>query len=889
MKVANRKCIRRLSIESMKAAKIRNIIAVISIALTTVLFTSFFTIVMSIVYGYEQSNFRSVGGYAHAGFKYLTREQFDELKEDPLIEEYCLRRFVGMPYDIPFNKAHVEVGYSDANSAKWMFIEPKEGRLPGENTMEAATDTRVLGLLGVEPELGTQFTMTFYVDGTETTETFTLCGWWEYDEAIVASHVLLPESRAEDIYEKLGTQGLDGMTARYNMDVMLKSKAHIAEDVENILERHGYQSEDSSQEDNYIATGVNWGYVSAQISDSLDFETVFSIGAMILLIIFTGYLIIYNVFQISVSNDIRFYGLLKTIGTTGKQLKRIVFQQAVTLSAIGIPIGLALGYGIGIGLTPVVLSQLDGIIQDGMSVNPLIFIGAVLFSLVTVMISCRKPSRMAAKVSPIEAVRYTEGQEVKKRAHGRQKKVRKGEKGASIFRMAWANLGRNRKKTIITVISMTLAVVLFNMTFIFTNGFDMNKYVSKMVVTDFLVADATYMQVSRGFSGADTAVGEEVIADIEKQGGISEGGRTYGTCSFAFEFSPEDHYRQRKGQYISSEYIDLMIKNDGVPGDRVIDTAQLFGMESFCIDKLNVYEGDLSKLYGEGNYIAAVYMSDDYGNMEPDTQWAKLGDKVTIRYADEVEYYNLDTGEIYDAGNVPGNQPVMVRPVKYRDVEYEVAAIVDVPGSLSYRYYGSDAFVLNADIFKRDTGTEVIMYYAFDVEEGTENSMESFLSDYTQNIMPEYDYESRALCVKEFESFRSMFVIMGSALSFIIGLVGILNFLNAILTGILARHYEFAVLQSVGMTGKQLKTILVTEGLFYALGTVALALLFNIAGSPVISSALTSMFWFFTYHFTITPIIVVTPFFILLGILLPLITYKYAAKKSVVERLRETE
>ena len=89
-----------------------------------------------------------------------------------------------MPTDVPFNKSHVEIGYSDANNAHWMYCDPIEGRLPQEGTDEAATDTHVLELLRVEPELGAKFTVTFSVDGHETTQTFTLCGWWEYDEAV---------------------------------------------------------------------------------------------------------------------------------------------------------------------------------------------------------------------------------------------------------------------------------------------------------------------------------------------------------------------------------------------------------------------------------------------------------------------------------------------------------------------------------------------------------------------------------------------------------------------------------------------------------------------------------------------------------------------------------
>ena len=172
MNVSNRGCVRRLSLRALRANRTRNLVAIIAIALTAMLFTSLFTITLSINEGFQQSNFRQAGGWSHGGFKYLTKDQFEELREDPLISQWGLRRFLGMPTDVPFNKSHVEVGYSDANDAHWMYCDPIQGRLPQEDTNEAATDTHVLELLGVEPELGAEFTVTFYVDGHETTQTF---------------------------------------------------------------------------------------------------------------------------------------------------------------------------------------------------------------------------------------------------------------------------------------------------------------------------------------------------------------------------------------------------------------------------------------------------------------------------------------------------------------------------------------------------------------------------------------------------------------------------------------------------------------------------------------------------------------------------------------------
>ena len=328
------------------------------------------------------------------------------------------------------------------------------------------------------------------MDGHETTQTFTLCGWWEYDEAVTASHA--PHSPEPCGGCPVGDRGhhppgADGMTATWNMDVMLKSGSRqIAQDLEHDLEHHGYQNESRTAGDNYIDTGVNWGYTGAQLSDNIDPTVVIAIAAMLLLIIFTGYLIIYNVFQISVAGDIRFYGLLKTIGTTPRQLRRIIRIQALALSLAGIPLGLIVGWFIGGQITPAIVSQLDGIVPMT-SVSPVIFLGAALFSLVTVLLSCRKPGRVAAKVSPIEAVRYTEGGGIKR-------KTKKGRRGVSLLSMAWANLGRSRGKTFLTVLSLTLAVVLLTMTVTFTSGFDMDKYLQNKVVSDFIFGCAGYFQ-----------------------------------------------------------------------------------------------------------------------------------------------------------------------------------------------------------------------------------------------------------------------------------------------------------------------------------------------------------------------------------------------------------
>ena len=331
--------------------------------------------------------------------------------------------------------------------------------------------------------------------------------------------------------------------------------------------------------------------------------------------------------------------------------------------------------------------------------------------------------------------------------------------------------------------------------------------------------------------------------------------------------------------------IRLTDKNEA--GD-LASSVQLSGMSAFALDHLTVLEGNLSALYEpDSRNIAAVYAEDEYGNADRNSHWARLGDTVTVRYVEKFEYYDPDTGDVWaDPEDIPDGASYVERPVKYRDVDYTVAALVTVPSALSYRYYGSDEFILNDQTFVQDTGTDSIMYYVFDTTDESNADMESFLSDYTENVNPELDYESKATYAGEFESMRSMFLLLGGALSFIVGLVGVLNFFNTILTGIIARQRELTVLQAVGMTGKQLRAMLIWEGLLYALGAAGLALLLTLVLGPVAFRAVEGLFWFFTYRMNLTPFLLIIPLFALLGAGIPALTVRAAKRRTIVERLR---
>lgn len=878
IRVKNRRVIQNLAQKGLVHNRLRNLVAILAIALTTLLFTALFTIALSIGASFQDANFRQAGGKAHGSFKYLSQEEYHELKMDEQIKETGLRRLLGMPREAPFSKHHVELGYSDKNQAHWMFCDPIEGRLPMEDTQEAATDTYVLELLGIEPKIGEPFTVTFEVDGQSTTQSFILCGWWERDEAVIASHILVPESRVDQVIRELGVDPSTSSdrTGSYNLDVMFSNAWNIEKKMHEVLARHGYQAHTPHLEDNYILLGINWGYMGSQFTNSVDLSTVASILLLLLLIMLTGYLIIYNVFQISVVNDIRFYGLLKAIGTTPRQLRQMIRLQAFLLSLIGIPVGLFLGWLLGNLLTPVVGRELSGISSDMISIDPLIFIVSTLFSLSTVLLSCSRPGRLAGATSPIEALRYNEGS-LPRQEHKRSR-------GVSLLSMARENLLRSRGKTVITVLSLSLAVLLFTMTITFTRGFDMDKYLARMVTTDFVFADADYFSVNNRF----TPIPLDAAGTVLQQEGIANAGLIYAGGGIVRASVPTEVYlRHNKDRYPPEELDQQMERIEKDSDGRLQLDAQLYGMEAFALDCLELVEGDLGPLYEPDHLgIAAVYRQSDFGDLQEDSHWAKIGDIVTLRYVEDFEYIDPQSGKPVDPDS---GQNFVLHVLSYREVSYRVEALVVIPNSLSYRYYWTDQYVLNNRRFIQDSGTQDAMLLAFDMQSDEERSdMEDFLRDYTDQKNPEYDYESKEHFIEDFNSFRNMFLLLGGVLSAVVGLVGILNYFNAILTSILVRRREFALLQSIGMTGRQLKTLLILEGLGYTLASLALTLLLILTIGPLLAAALES-FWFFSYRLTLYPIGLVAPIFVLLGTILPIMLYRWIQKQSLIERLRASE
>ncbi|MDE5864994.1 MAG: ABC transporter permease, partial [Lachnospiraceae bacterium] len=669
MNVKNKSCIRRLSFKQLMASKTRNAIAVFAIALTTLLFTSLFTISLSINSSFEEYQFRQAGGYCHGTFKDVDDEKVEALSSHGKVKAYGLRTVCGTITEPPFAKEPAEISFMDDNCAKWSYVSLKEGHLPHAKE-EIAMDTAALEKLGIPAELGAEVQLTYTLmsqDGGQNEvrmDSFTLAGFWEYDKLAPVHLINVSQEYVKEIEEDYVASG--GVPFRSDMYVMLASSINIRGVMESIDTDLGYQWENRDADD-CVRIGVNWGYSTSELGSTIDPAMILAIVLFLLLVIFTGYLIIYNIFRISVSSDVRCYGLLKTIGTTPRQLKRLIRHQALFLSVIGIPIGFLGGYGVGSVLTPAVIgtTMMGKVVK--ISASPVIFVFSGIFAVITVLLSCMRPGRMAAKVSPVEAVRYTESNAGKKKS--------RATRGASISHMAFANLGRSRTKTALVLLSLSLAVILLNSVYAVTQGFDMEKYVSHNLDADFIVGKTDYFRFRAMYYNPDAGLTEDIIEKITDNTEYSLAGSGYCTPFKTYCYITEQLWRESQG-FISEEMADGYLANHERRGPLVQTVLLLEGLDESLFEKVKVVEGDITQLFEKDSHnIAIAVFVDDNGN--PLWKYPEIGTKFPVSYVEEERYFDSRTGELCTE-DTP-EEYLEFRTIKGHDVEDNVCAIVTVP------------------------------------------------------------------------------------------------------------------------------------------------------------------------------------------------------------------
>ncbi len=843
-----------LTNRSFKANKTRNLIAIFAIVLTTIMFTSLFVLSQSMVETMRNMNFQQAGYNSHLSSGTMTDTDVKKIIAHEAVWDYGERTIIGVAENKELIGRQVEICYADENYARSSFSYPTTGTMPVQ-VREIALDTIILDKLGLPYELGQEITFEWRKDLTSdeyTTSTFVLSGYWDGNFAAMASMAWVSEA-----FVQSQCAGIDQEAQLANGQVLGTVMLHLDLYSDSNLEGAAEQIlADTGLSD--VSLSPNVAY-DATMNQNIDRE-VLPMAICMILVFASGYLIIYNIFQISVASDIRFYGRLKTLGTTKKQLKKMIYGQAGRLSLIGIPIGLVIGYLLGAVLVPVMIIGVAG--EAKTAVNPYIFIGSAMFAYLTVLISCMKPAKIAGKVSPMEALRYTDTGTNSKR------KIKKSMIGASIPKMALANLGRNKKRTITVICSLTLGLVLLSCVYAKNASFDMDKYMSQTVISDFEVEDSSISSTFGTYNPYGTTISSELVQNIEGLSGLEATGRLYsqvfthqiGTSALEniqIYYHADDRlaYIEATDTGLAEAYHDMILSGECV--------SVLYGVDGLILD---IFAQDGRIL--DGTFDKDRFLSGGY---------------VVMEAATGAEDSEKETQPTYSVGDM----------VELNGQQYEVMAIVaDIP-TITEGVNSSTpdflSFYLPTDTFREMYPDNTLRKLFFDVAEEYQPQAEEMLIGYRDNVDKSLNYTARSTLIEHYQQQTRANTIMGFAISLIIAFVGILNFVNSMLTAIVSRQKEFAMIQSIGMTKRQLRRMLIDEGLSYAVSTLAASYVLGTLGVAIGIRAMVSGDWTATFYFTLMPLVICTPILIIFAILIPYICFKNLENQSIVERLRATD
>ena len=865
----NTEVIKRLSKQYFKKNKVRNRVALLAIILTAFLFTSIISLAFNMASTVQLSLQMQKGSKADGTLGYMTEEQYEQLANSDFVEKAGHRRIIG--YASNTSSHSIEINYADGVQQELTFCVPAHGAAP-EKANEIATTNLALKALGVEPKVGAEVPLEFELRGKTYHYDMVLSGWWEASNDSVSVATVSEQFIKENPDVVKNTYATDHeMSGVTFSDVVLKNKANVQKQLKEFVYSVGGNPEDMSA-DNFILASENEMSRGLVSSDSVVFASVF-----ILMFVVCGYLLIYNIFDISVMQDVRQYGLLRTIGTSTRQIKSIVNRQAVRLTLIGMPVGLAAGFFAGWMLLPVVTEIVNleySMVGTSVSTSPLIFVIAALFTILTVFISTRKPAKKAAKISPLEAIRYTEQSTC-------QKKAARRTNGVKMFRMAFSNLGRNRRRAAFIVISLFLCIVLLNSTIIVTQSLDEEKWINRVTRTDFNVYNSAAFNVMESVQHHEDTLSQQAVDLIAGQPGVEDERYLYRNTKDDRNVLVDYGFEDLSGIELFHE--EEGIVNQSYQGYNLYTTSdterRYFGnvmgaSENFWAD-MRIFEGEkdaeiLKQKMATGKYVIVgcpIEKLTEEPNSTPLTDQLQIGESISF----------------YKDGELVKTSTILAKAIL-------VGTETETPtGSTAQAQIAGDApFVYLPDtVFKEIYDNPTLLTYGFNVDEAVQPQMEEFLSSYVREDSS-VAYTSTRLLKEQLDSVRSMILVIGGLIGCIMAVTGMINFTNMIITNIITRRHEFAVMQSIGMTGRQLRRLMVYEGIYYAAGADiiggAVAALLAVT---VLKSALNgSSMWFFTLHITLVPALVIGVLYLLLATVIPVIVLHFFNKGTMVERLR---
>jgi putative ABC transport system permease protein len=551
----------------------------------------------------------------------------------------------------------------------------------------------------------------------------------------------------------------------------------------------------------------------------LSFENILTFVSLSVLVLFAGITVIQSIFRISINEKIRNFGQLRTLGTTALQIKKMINYESRYLSWLGIPPGIVLGAIVG-----TVLGSNE--FSSGFSpINiPFVMIGVSIICTLMVKLSVRKPLKIAATTSPIEAVRYIAYRNAPMQSRKHNKKI-------SPYSLALLNLGRDKKKTASTLLSLIFGGLLL-------------------------------------FISASAAVSNTPEQFVREKFFVNGG-------SFRIYLSEESVGKNEANNSLNESLREELLNTKGI--QKIIPLRDSVGMCHYSING-NVTEGMcdiISDQSTEGNFSFVEQHLID-GQMPKNQFEVLLTDGymelgvtkgTPIKITNSGEEIECIVSGFFDksfVGTENGTDAI------------DLANLIITQELAQQLFPNTENFAYSWEIITDKT-------YNDEIESAIQQkitSKEKGLSICSYNDVVEY-----------MES--SMNLLFGSLqmLSLLILLFGIINLINMTLSNHQARKQEISTLRSVGLSLKQLYRSLITEGLLYVLVSFGIVLLVGIPIAIPVSKAVGILFGMpnLSYQFPTMQIGGYLLILILLQLILSVWEIRDLKKRSLTEQMRAME
>ena len=819
----------KVTLQSLKKNRTRTIVTIIGIILSAAMICAVTTFASSI-YNYAYENAVYVNGDWHGSAEDIDTKTYELIKNENKIESYVYAQQLGyakVEGCINENKPYLFVLGASESFDKMMPVHITAGKYPTSST-EILIPEHLYDNGGVELNIGDTIELALgkrMLDGYSLGQSNPFYTYDENNEVIPNGESLsVKETRSYTIvgfykrpeFESYTAPGYTAITIadkdageQYSYNVWFKMNK--IKEVYSFIEDNQLPGRTNSSVLRYSGVSRYEGFNSMIIS----LATI-----VIGLIMFGSIALIYNAFSISVAERTKQFGLLSSVGATKKQLRRMVVNEALMVSIVGIPLGVLAGVG-GIGVTLIFVGNkfqtLVGYpIPLKLSVSTLSLVIAGVIALLTVLISAIVPSKRATKVSAIEAIRQS------KDINTKIKKVRTSKLIYKLFglpgMLANKYYKRSRKKYRATVLSLFMSVVLFVSASAFTGALTES-------VTDSFGNVAYDILIYGHENEFKKATVDDLLNELKNDKGVKQVAYTQSSSLF-INVSVNEVSKDFLDYYVEAEQLSIdKLKDVGIYTNFkfVDDNAYRELLKTYKLNENEYFNPDAPKAIvvdGRVVFDSVLGKYTSYNVLKTENI------KTSIVIQKEFDGYYLDRETVDEQGNtvyifenskVSGDRMTLTKEEAFEEKSTEIGKIIyDAPFYLDV----NSRLTMIYPISLRDNVMPIESFYntgynyyiTTDTHVETMGAIEDTLSDLGLAKL-----STRDIAADEEENRNIVTIIQVFAYGFIvlISLIAAANVFNTISTNITLRRREFAMLKSVGMTAKGFNRMMNFECILY--------------------------------------------------------------------------